>query len=396
MAPILKIENVSKHFGGLTALSNITLEAQKAKIVGIIGPNGAGKTTLFNCLTGLYYLSEGRILFEDKSIVPTPSEAKRRLMLKIANAFLILSLLWTPLFWAFFFDKAFFKVELTLLAVFLMSLRWLVYRGFRDFRIWAWSVMFVFLIADGFFAGWCLAHPKSLGLFPGTKIPLAYFAFPWSGVTLVYCVYTFWQLLIRRVRQLFGFRLGPDAICNLGIARTFQNIRLFLNLSVLDNVRIGRHILLHSGVFRTLFRTAAQRDEEENTINEALAHLQFVGLGDRYHLLAGAMAYGEQRRLEIARAMASKPKLILLDEPAAGMNPQESSRLIELIRKIKDRGITILIIEHDMKVMMNLADTIYVMDHGEMIACGAPEEIRNNPKVIEAYLGGSMAHAKTG
>jgi branched-chain amino acid transport system ATP-binding protein len=394
MAVILKIENLSKNFGGLMALSNINMEVESGKIVGIIGPNGAGKTTLFNCLTGLYYPSEGQIVFQDKPIVPKASVKKARLISYLANIYLLFGLLWMPLFWAFFLPMTFFKVELTLLTIFIMFLRYVIIRGLKTFMIWAWSISFVFLTADAWLAIVWLVRSDTVGTFPGTQISLTFLIYPWSGMALVFSAYFLFQLIRKDVRELYGFRLGPDAICKLGIARTFQNIRLFMNLSVLDNIRIGSHILLKSGVFSTVFRTAFQQLEEAETETTALEHLDFVGLKGRFYHLAGMMAYGEQRRVEIARALASDPKILLLDEPAAGMNPQESSNLINLIRKIRDRGVTILIIEHDMKVMMNLADIIYAMDHGEVIAYGVPDEIKNNFKVIEAYLGGSLAHAK--
>ena len=255
--------------------------------------------------------------------------------------------------------------------------------------------MFAFLSGDLYLAIWWLSHISSLGNFPGAKISLAYGAVPWGILVVPFSLYFIWQLLLRKTRQLYGFRLGPDAISRLGVGRTFQNIRLFFNLSVLDNVKIGAHGRMHAGVWGTLFRTASQRREEVLTEERTIEQLRFVGLEHRVFDLAGTLAYGEQRRLEIARALASNPQLLLLDEPAAGMNPQESSQLIQLIFKIRDRGITILIIEHDMKVMMNLADQIYVLDYGELIAHGTPDEIRANSKVIEAYLGGGGTHAKT-
>ena len=393
MEPILKVSNLSKNFGGLTALNSISLHVEASKIVGIIGPNGAGKTTLFNCLTGLYYPSGGQVFFQEQSVVPELSAKKAKLIEPWTMVFLVLSLLWVPLFWSFFLPKTFFKVELTLLTIFVLSLRILVARGLKRLQIWAWGVMFVFLLGDLYLSVWWLAHPFSLGLLPGFGVPLAYFALPWSVIAACFSIYLSWQLLLRSVRQLYGFRLGPDEINRLGISRTFQNIRLFLGLSVLDNVKIGSHGQMHAQVWSTLFRSPTQRREEEDTEKEALELLRFVGLEGRAFDLSGALAYGEQRRLELARALASNPHLLLLDEPAAGMNPLESAQLMDLIRRIRDGGVTVLIIEHDMKVMMNLADTIYVLDHGELIAYGTPNEIRTNPKVIEAYLGRGVADA---
>ncbi|MBW1780796.1 MAG: ABC transporter ATP-binding protein [Deltaproteobacteria bacterium] len=255
--------------------------------------------------------------------------------------------------------------------------------------------MFVFLLSDICFAVWWLTRLSPQVCLVATTIPLGYLAWPWGLAAVPFSIYLLFQLLARPVRQLYGFRLSPDAICRLGMARTFQNIRLFFNLSVLDNVKIGCHVQMRTGLWGAFLKTRAQREEEGLTEAEALEHLRFVGLEKRAFDLAGALAYGEQRRVEIARALASRPKLLLLDEPAAGMNAQESLQLIQLVRKIREKGITVLIIEHDMRVMMNLADHIYVLDYGTLIAEGEPDDIRNNPKVIAAYLGGGPAHAET-
>lgn len=395
MSAILKVIKLSKAFGGLMALHDINLEVDAGQIVGIIGPNGAGKTTLFNCLTSLYYPSEGQIVFQENAIVPQTSKKKMTIIEKCSLIFILLSLAWFLLFWSHFLPRTFFKVELSLLALFLLIIRLLVVRRLKQFQIWAWSVMFVFLSADVYLAIWLLSHLSSMGHLPWTDVSLVYFALPWSILEIPFSTYFVWQLLLRQVRQLYGFRLMPDAVSRLGVARTFQNIRLFQNLSVLDNVKIGFHAQMHSDIWRILFRTAFQRREEELAEKEAFEQLRFVGLEDRAFHLAAALAYGEQRRLEIARALASHPQLLLLDEPAAGMNPQESSQLIQLIHKIREKGLTILIIEHDMKVIMNLADKMYVLDHGELIAQGTPDDIRSDPRVIEAYLGRGAEHVET-
>ena len=271
---VLHVENVTMQFGGVVAVNNLSMDINEGEIVALIGPNGAGKTTAFNCITGVYEPTNGRVDYMGKTIVEN---------------------------------------------------------------------------------------------YPTGKMKRAY-AGENNGK------YT--KKIVRT----------PDKITQLGIARTFQNIRLFKSQSVFNNVLIAMHMRRTSNVFTATFRLNLK--EEHRMREEAMELLKIVGLDGVADELATSLPYGQQRRLEIVRALATHPKLLLLDEPAAGMNPQETEELGRFIQDIKEKfGLTVFMIEHHMNLVMGISDRIYVIDFGKQIAEGTPKEVRDNPAVIAAYLG---------
>ena len=390
---VLLGRSITKMFGGLAAVTDVDLNVHEGEIVGLIGPNGAGKTTLFNCLTGVTIPTSGTISFKGINLVPPPMLNLLAQLGKMSSFFIAISALWTLLLTGIYVEEAIFPLEFAIAMISIGAFRIFLGMKLRRAVPWTRGVTLLFGTLDaGLAVYWLLTYSETYvdRLF-FARYPVEFFIIPMSVLMLSYPVYYFTVLLRRDVKTLFGIFMRPDSVTELGIARTFQNIRLFSNLSVLDNVKLGRHCRTRSNFFSIVLGTGAQRREEREVTEKSMEALSFVGLDGKAELFASNLPYGEQRKLEIARALATEPEVLLLDEPAAGMNPQETEDLMELIGRIRDSGVALLLIEHDMKVIMRISDRIFVLDHGQKIAEGLPDEIRSNPRVVEAYLGSAYA-----
>ncbi len=337
---ILEISNLSVRFGGLTAVNSVSLDVPAKQIVSVIGPNGAGKTTLFNAVTGIYEPTGGRICFGGE-------EACRPF--RLTTAFMLIFISLTAALSAILLVniEPLWETAITSNYVYQQTFPW-------------WKAVAAFFAYFGQETGQRLLIPFLIGALVGA-----------AGS------YAIWQ----RTRR------APEVAARAGIARTFQNTRLFNQMTVLDNVLLGMDSQLRTRLRHAALRLPLYWRERQESVESAMEILCFVGLDQEAHQLAENLAYGHQRRLEIARALAMQPRLLLLDEPAAGMNPAEAQELMKLIDDIRHRGITVLLIEHHMPVVMGISDRIAVLDHGEKIAEGTPTEVCDDRRVIEAYLG---------
>ena len=367
---VLRMENITMQFGGVVAVNDLSIEVNKGEIVALIGPNGAGKTTAFNCITGVYQPTNGLINFMGRTIVRNHPGGKMAREYLGTNAARYSS------------DYSGEDDPETLAALAELDARCVAEVAAAEKEIAARldsekdeeKRKSLYNEAEArkaeIEAGYNAPRERLLAQLKdraGARIELARAIDPDVTTNKVYAP-------------------TPDKITYLGIARTFQNIRLFSALSVLDNVLIAKHMRAKQNVFSATLRL--NRREERRMREEAMALLAEQGLDHLKDEVAGSLPYGIQRRLEIARALATSPKLLLLDEPAAGMNPQETQELGEyIVRLRREHDLTILMIEHHMDLVMQFSDRIYVIDFGKLISSGTPEVVKADKRVIDAYLG---------
>lgn len=337
---MLRIQNLTQKFGGLTAVSNVCIEVFKNEIFSVIGPNGAGKTTVFNAVTGVYKPTEGKIFIEKTAVgLPIcPSVLARASIVGILTAIFLIILLNAQSLW---------EAAIINHYVYLEPFPWR--DSVNSFFNYFSNLSFTSL-SSSLVGGFLLGVLGYISIFNQS----AY---------------------------------SPESARTTGVTRTFQNIRLFKDMSVIENVLVGMTPNFKSSWYSALLRLPNYQHEQKLALKKSMELLEFVGLGDQAHNKSSSLSYGLQRKLEIARALAGDPKVLLLDEPAAGMNPSEADSLMELITNIKKRGVTVVLIEHHMKVVMGISDRIAVLDYGSKIAEGTPLEVKSNPKVHAAYLG---------